>query len=91
MPVLSGADTGNASAFHHGKWHGTEAELFVREVGNDATEVILANISHNAALIGLEGEVGVIAPGKLADIVARGTAIRSPTSPCCSGRMKSPP
>ena len=28
-----GTDTGNASAFHHGKWHGKEAELFVREVG----------------------------------------------------------
>jgi imidazolonepropionase-like amidohydrolase len=32
-------------------------------------EAILANTSRNAWLIDLEGEVGVIAPGKLADIV----------------------
>jgi imidazolonepropionase-like amidohydrolase len=32
-------------------------------------EAILANTSRNAWLIGLDGEIGVIAPGKLADIV----------------------
>ena len=32
-------------------------------------EAIVANTSRNARLVGLEGEVGVIAPGKLADIV----------------------
>ena len=32
-------------------------------------EAILANTSANAWLMNLEGEVGVIAPGKLADIV----------------------
>jgi imidazolonepropionase-like amidohydrolase len=32
-------------------------------------EAIVANTSRNAWLMGLEGEVGVIAPGKLADIV----------------------
>lgn len=69
IPVLSGTDTGNASAFHHGKWHGKEAALFVGEVGMTAMEAILANTSHNAALLGLEGEIGVIAAGKLADIV----------------------
>jgi imidazolonepropionase-like amidohydrolase len=69
IPVLSGSDTGNASAFAHGKWHGKEAELFVNEVGMAPMEAILANTSRNAWLIGLEGEVGVIASGKLADIV----------------------
>jgi len=52
-----------------GKWHGKEAELFVREVGMTPMEAILANTRHNAALLGLQGEVGVIAAGKLADIV----------------------
>jgi imidazolonepropionase-like amidohydrolase len=61
IAVLSGTDTGNASAFHHGKWHGKEAELFVREVGMTPMEAILANTSHNAVLLGLEGEVGIIA------------------------------
>ena len=32
-------------------------------------EAIVANTSRNAWLMGLKGEVGVIAPGKLADIV----------------------
>ena len=32
-------------------------------------EAIVANTSRNAWLMGLENEVGVIAPGKLADIV----------------------
>jgi imidazolonepropionase-like amidohydrolase len=69
IPVLSGSDTGNASAFAHGRWHGKEAELFVKEVGMTPMEAILANTSRNAWLIGLDGEIGVIAPGKLADIV----------------------
>ena len=69
IPVMSGSDTGNASAFSHGRWHGKEAELFVKEVGMPAMEAIVANTSRNAWLVGLEGEVGVIAPGKLADIV----------------------
>src|SRR5215468_7914520 len=69
IAVLSGSDTGNASAFSHGRWHGKEAELFVNEVGMNPMEAIVANTSRNAWLMGLEGEVGVIAPGKLADIV----------------------
>jgi imidazolonepropionase-like amidohydrolase len=69
IPILSGSDTGNASAFSHGKWHGKEAELFVKAVGMTPMEAIVANTSGNAALLGLAGEVGVIAPGKLADIV----------------------
>ena len=69
ISVMSGSDTGNASAFSHGRWHGKEAELFVKEVGMPPMEAIVANTSRNAWLMGLEGEVGVIAPGKLADIV----------------------
>ena len=69
IAVLSGSDTGNASAFAHGKWHGKEAELFVNEVGMTPMEAILANTSGNAAIVNLAGEVGVIAPGMLADIV----------------------
>jgi imidazolonepropionase-like amidohydrolase len=69
ISVMSGSDTGNASAFSHGRWHGKEAELFVKGVGMPPMEAIVANTSRNAWLMGLEGEVGVIAPGKLADIV----------------------
>ncbi len=69
IPILSGSDTGNASAFSHGKWHGKEAELFVKEVGMTPMEAIIANTAGNAAIVNLAGEVGVIAPGRLADIV----------------------
>ena len=69
ISVMSGSDTGNASAFGHGRWHGKEAELFVKEVGMPAMEAIVANTSRNAWLMGLEDEVGVIATGKFADIV----------------------
>jgi len=43
--------------------------LLVREVGMSPMQAILANTSGNAAMVNLAGEVGVIAPGKLADIV----------------------
>jgi imidazolonepropionase-like amidohydrolase len=69
IPIMSGSDTGNASAFSHGRWHGKEAELLVNEVGMTPMEAIVANTSGNAWLMGLEGELGVIASGKLADIV----------------------
>ena len=48
IPVMSGSDTGNASAFSHGRWHGKEAELFVKEVGMPPMEAIVANTSRNA-------------------------------------------
>lgn len=73
IPVLSGSDTGNASAFSHGRWHGKEAELFVTEVGMTPMEAILANTSRNAWLLGLDGEVGIVAPSRLADIVIWGS------------------
>jgi imidazolonepropionase-like amidohydrolase len=69
IAILSGSDSGNASAFAHGSWHGKEAELFVNEVGMTPIEAIAANTGRNAWLIGLGGEIGVIAPGRLADIV----------------------
>ena len=69
IPILSGSDTGNASAFSHAKWHGKEAELFVKEIGMTPMEAIVANTTANAWLMGLDGEIGVIAPGRLADIV----------------------
>ena len=34
ISVMGGSDTGNASAFSHGRWHGKEAEL--RAVGQDS-------------------------------------------------------
>jgi imidazolonepropionase-like amidohydrolase len=44
-------------------WHGKEAELLVKEVGLPPMEATVANTSRNAWLMGVEGEVGVIASG----------------------------
>jgi imidazolonepropionase-like amidohydrolase len=69
IEILGGSDTGNAAVFVHGRWHGKEAELFVKQIGMTPMEAIMANTSKNAAMVGLKDKVGVVAPGKLADIV----------------------
>lgn len=69
IPILAGTDSGNAAAFEHGKFHGREAELLVKEIGHTPMEAIVACTSLNAQTIGLAGQVGVIAPGMLADII----------------------
>jgi imidazolonepropionase-like amidohydrolase len=67
--ILAGTDSGNAAAFAHGKFHGREAELLVKEIGMTPLQAIVACTSDNAQTIGLQGKVGVIAPGMLADII----------------------
>lgn len=69
IPILVGSDSGNAAAFHHGMHHGVEYEILVREVGMTPMEAIVAGTKLNAQVIGLEGKVGEIKPGMLADIV----------------------
>src|SRR5260370_24182324 len=82
IPILSGSDTGNASAFSHGKWHGKEAELFVKQGGMTPMEAIVANTTGNAAMVNLAGEVGGIPPAKLAHIgISRNEPIADITRP----------
>jgi imidazolonepropionase-like amidohydrolase len=69
ITILSGTDSGNAAAFEHGKFHGREPELLVKMIGFTPMEAIMACTSKNARVIGLDGKVGVIAPGMLADII----------------------
>lgn len=69
IPILVGTDSGNAAAFEHGKYHGREAELLVKEIDHTPMEAIVACTSLNAQTIGLSGKVGVIAAGMLADII----------------------
>lgn len=67
--ILSGTDSGNAAAFEHGRYHGREPELLVKMIGFSTMEAIMACTSRNAATIGLEGKVGIVAPGMLADVI----------------------
>jgi len=69
IPILAGTDSGNAAAFACGKYHGLEAEIFVKHLGFSPMQAIVAYTSLNARVIGLDGRVGVIAPGKLADVI----------------------
>jgi imidazolonepropionase-like amidohydrolase len=49
--------------------HAKEAEIFVRYGGYTPLEAITACTRDNAFAVGLENEVGVLAAGKLADII----------------------
>ena len=67
--LLSGSDTGNANFMTYGDYHALEPELFVRDVGFSPMDAIVACTSGNAFAVGLEGQVGVIEAGKLADVI----------------------
>lgn len=69
IPILYGTDCGNAAAFAYGKYHGREAEILCKEIGLSPMEAIVAATSQNARTIGLQGKVGAIALGQLADII----------------------
>ena len=69
IKLLVGTDTGNNTFTRHGKLHAKELEIFVKYGGYTPMEAIVAATRDNAYAIGLEGQVGEVAPGKLADII----------------------
>jgi imidazolonepropionase-like amidohydrolase len=69
IKLLVGTDTGNNSFTPYGELHAKELEIFVKHGGFSPMEAIVAATKHNAYAVGLEGEVGEIAPGRLADII----------------------
>jgi imidazolonepropionase-like amidohydrolase len=69
IKVLAGTDTGNSPVMPYGELHGNEADIFVRHGGYTPMEAILACTKDNAYAVGLEEQVGIIGPGKLADII----------------------
>jgi imidazolonepropionase-like amidohydrolase len=66
---LVGTDTGNNSFTPYGDNHAKELEIFVKHGGYTPMEAIVAATRDNAYAVGLEGQVGEIAPGRLADII----------------------
>jgi imidazolonepropionase-like amidohydrolase len=73
IKLLVGTDTGNNSFTPYGENHAKELEIFVKHGGFTPMEAIVAATRHNAYAVGLEGEVGEIAPGRLADIIVVNT------------------
>ena len=56
-------------AARHGELHAKELEIFVKHGGYTPMQAIVAATRDNAYAVGLEGQVGELAPGKLADII----------------------
>lgn len=69
IKLLVGTDTGNNTFMTHGDYHAKELEIFVKYGGYSPMEAIVAATKGNAQAIGLTGQVGEIAPGKLADVI----------------------
>jgi imidazolonepropionase-like amidohydrolase len=69
IKLLVGTDTGNNAFTPYGDLHAKELEIFVKHGGFSPMEAIVAATKHNAYAVGLEGQVGEIAPGRLADII----------------------
>lgn len=67
--LLIGTDSGNAQVMTPGKWHGYEAAFFVKHLGYTPLEVIRLQTRENAVAMGLEGRLGTIEPGMIADIL----------------------
>jgi imidazolonepropionase-like amidohydrolase len=68
ITMLCGSDSGNSLGAVYGKYHATEIEILVRDGGYTPLEAISAATKNNAFTLGLEGEVGLVKPGKLADL-----------------------
>lgn len=72
VPILCGTE-GGFSLTPLGEWQHREIEIFVRDLGFTPLQAIRAATFDAARAIRMEGEVGEIAAGKLADlIVVRG-------------------
>jgi imidazolonepropionase-like amidohydrolase len=67
--LLVGTDTGNNAFTPHGELHAKELEIFVKHGGYSPMEAIVAATRDNACAVGLDGQVGRIAAGQLADLI----------------------
>ncbi|WP_123026703.1 metal-dependent hydrolase family protein [Mycolicibacterium stellerae] len=63
-----GTDTGFATV-PYGQFHARELEILMLYTGMSALEAIQAGTKHGAAVVNLPDDVGVLAEGKLADII----------------------
>ncbi|MSY17737.1 MAG: amidohydrolase family protein [Actinobacteria bacterium] len=68
VPFMTGTDSGFAVT-PFGEWHARELELLMTYAGHSALEAIRAATLNGAVALGLKGQVGVIAPGMIADVL----------------------
>ena len=69
IKLLCGTDSGNNPFMPFGEKHAKEAEILVRYGGWSPMEAICAMTKGNAFALALEGEVGEVKAGKLADVI----------------------
>jgi imidazolonepropionase-like amidohydrolase len=69
ITLLCGTDSGNSPLMPYGELHAHEPEILVRYGGYTPMQAIVACTRDNAFVMGLEGEVGLLAAGKLADLI----------------------
>jgi imidazolonepropionase-like amidohydrolase len=69
ITMMCGTDSGNSPLMPYGQLHAHEAEILVRYGGYTPMEAIVATTRNTAFAIGLEDDLGVLQPGKLADII----------------------
>ena len=63
-----GTDSG-FSVTPYGEWHARELELLMTYAGLSSMEAITAGTMNGALMLGLDDQVGVVAPGKIADLI----------------------
>ena len=68
VKMALGTDSG-FSVTPYGVWHARELELLMTYAGLSSLEAIQAGTSHGALMLGLDGQIGVIAEGMIADLI----------------------
>ncbi|MBL8671622.1 MAG: amidohydrolase family protein, partial [Alphaproteobacteria bacterium] len=68
VPLLCGSESG-FSITPYGDWHWKELEVFVRDIGLTPLETVRCATAEGARAMKMEGRIGEIAPGRLADVI----------------------
>jgi imidazolonepropionase-like amidohydrolase len=68
VKMALGTDSG-FSVTPYGVWHARELELLMTYAGLTSLEAIQAGTSHGAPMLGLDGQIGVVAEGMIADLI----------------------
>lgn len=69
ITILCGTDTGNNAFMPFGELHAKELEIFVTYCGFTPMDAIVAATKDNAFVVGLPDDLGVLEPGRLADVL----------------------
>ena len=79
VPLLCGTETG-FSITPYGEWHWRELQVFVEDLGLTPEQALICATREGARAMGLEGEIGTLEVGRLADIiVVKGDVTRDVT------------